>query len=319
MEKKKENTPERGKEEMAEGMDHTLKEFVAKREDIEKEYNLILTQLNELLIHYKAVADERRVVAKREETEKEYTHILTQLNELLIHYKAVADERRMGNPLMELQEFFQELTRKRESSPPPTPPIVEPEGIKAPPPFTPPPLPWLKRVVRDVLRRIAWFFIRWHYRELQAHISCVAQKIQQQVEFQSQKLQRVEELSSLQYAAQKLEVRLMSDIVKVTQQTADTQRDYDEYLIDLFKRLFPLIDTQRDYDEYLINIFKKLLPLIDTKDSETTYLVTRLPIERVDVVLEEFSKKQEHLHQIVIKQREELDRLLLSLGDEKTK
>ncbi len=270
MEKKKESTPKRGKEEMVEGMDRTLKELVA----------------------------------KREETEKEYNHILTQLYKLLTHYKAVADERRMGNPLKELQKFIKKVTRKRES--PPSPPVGATEGIKeTPPPFTLPSLPLLKRVVRDVLRRIAWFFIRWHYRELKAHISCVAQGIQQQVEFQSRRLdflsrqlQHCENFSSLQHDVQKLEVRLLSDIVKVTQQIAD---------------------TQRDYDEYLINIFKKLIPLVDTKNTETTYLATRLPIERVDIVLEEFSKKQEHFHQLVIKQREELDRLLLSPGDDETK
>lgn len=239
----------------------------------------------------------KQIVAKREEIENEYNHILAQLNKLLTHYKAVADERRMGNPLKDLQQFFKEVARKKES-PPPTSRGKETEGIKAPPPFALPPLPWPKRVVRDAMRRIAWFFIRWHYRELKAHISNVAQDIQQQLEFQSKRLQRWEELSSLQYEAQKLEVGLLSDIVKVTQQIAD---------------------TQKDYDEYLINLFKKLLPLVDTKDTETTYLVTKLPIERVDVILEEFGKKQEHIHQLIIQQREKLNSLLLSLGDEKTK
>ena len=270
MEKKKEETPERKKEEMAEGMDRTLKDLITKREKIEKEYD----------------------------------HILTQLNKLLTHYKAVADERRMGHPLKELQKFLKEVTKKRES-PPPTPPAEEPEGIKAPPPFTLPPLPWLKRMVRDVLRRIAWLFIRWHYWELKAHISSVAWEIQQQLEIQSQRLefqfqrlQHWEELSSLHYDVQKLEVKLFSDMVKVTQQIAD---------------------TQRDYNEYMINLFLKLVTLVNTKDTETTYLVTKLPIERVDIILEEFSKKQEHLHQLIIKQSEELNRLLHSLGNEETK
>ncbi len=240
----------------------------------------------------------KEMVDKREKIEMEYSHIMTQLNKLLIHYKAVTDERRMGYPLKDLQGFFKRVMEERESLTV-TPQLEEIERKKPPP--TPPavtPLPLLKRVVRNVLRKIAWVFIRWHYGELRAHISSVAQDIQQHMELQSQRLQRWEELSSLQYEAQKLEVKLLSDIVKVTQQIAD---------------------TQRDYDEYLINLFKKLPPLVDIKDTETTYLVTKGSVAKVDIRLEEFAKKQEHLHQLITKQRKELDRIILSIGNEETR
>ena len=261
MKKQKEGTP--GREKIAEAMDRTLEEMVLKRKEIEMEYS----------------------------------HIMTQLNKLLTHYKAVADERRMGNPLKDLQGFFKKVMEKKESI---TLALqaeeAERKEIPTPPAVTPLSLP--KRVVRNVLRQIAWVFIRWHYGELKAHISNVAQDIQQHMELQSLRLQRWEELSSLQYEAQRLEVSLLSYIVKVTQQIADTQRDYDEYLIDLLK---------------------KLTPLVDIRDTETTYMLTKGSMEKLDIILEEFAKKQEHLHLLIIKQRKELDRILISIGNEETK
>ena len=91
---------------------------------------------------------------------------------------------------------------------------------------------------------------------------------------------------------------MLSYIVKVTQQIAD---------------------TQRDYDEYLINLFNKLTPLVDIKDTEATYLITKGSMEKLDIILNVFAKKQEHLHLLIIKQRRELDRILLSVGNEETK
>ncbi len=261
MKKQKEGTPER--EKIAQATDRTLEEMVLKRREIEMEYS----------------------------------HIMTQLNKLLTHYKAVADERRMGNPLRDLQGFFKKVMEKKESITL-APQTVETERKETLAPSAVTPLPLLKRVVRNVLRQIAWVFIRWHYGELKAHISSVAQDIQQHMKLQSLRLQRWEELSSLQYEAQRLEVNLMSYIVKVTQQIADTQRDYDEYLIDLLK---------------------KLTPLVDIKETETTYMVTKGSMEKLDIILEEFAKKQEYLHQLIIKQRKKLDKFLLSLGNEQTK
>ena len=261
MKKQKEGTPKRGK--IAEAMNRTLEEMVIKREEIEMEYS----------------------------------RIMTQLNKLLTHYKAVADERRMGLPLRSLQGFFKRVMEKRESLTL-TPQTEEIERKETATPYAVTPLPLLKRVVRNVLRRIAWVFIRWHYGELKAHISSVAHDIQQHMELQSHRLQHWEELSSLQYETQKLEVNLLSYIVKVTQQIAD---------------------TQRDYDEYLINLFNKLTPLVDIKDTEATYLITKGSMEKLDIILNVFAKKQEHLHLLIIKQRRELDRILLSVGNEETK
>lgn len=79
---------------------------------------------------------------------------------------------------------------------------------------------------------------------------------------------------------------------------------------EVYRQLF---EIQRAYNHQLMLFFQKIIPLINAKDVEVIRLLTYLPLKRMDLIFEEFDKKQEFLQQNLQKQQEELIKILNAL------
>jgi hypothetical protein len=79
---------------------------------------------------------------------------------------------------------------------------------------------------------------------------------------------------------------------------------------EIYRQLF---EIQRTYNHQLMLFFQKIIPLINAKDVEVIRLLTYLPLKRMDIIFEEFDKKQEFLQQSLKQQQEELNNILNTL------
>jgi len=226
---------------------------------------------------------------QREEVEKNFNQDLTVLNRLLESFYAYCkweksvlrrDERAdLSWDAKALQELNRNVNQRIEENRQLFP-IEETGRISR--------LPVIRKF-KAAISRILWFFIK-------PKLAAVTTK---QMGFNSDVVNQLnrtnEQIDSFLHQLRQFHDRLLAFIKRNNE---------------LYRQLF---EIQRTYNHQLILFFKRIIPLINAKDVEVIRLLTYLPLKRMDLIFEEFDKKQEFLHQSLTQHQEELKKILKTL------
>ena len=227
---------------------------------------------------------------QRDEIEKSFNQDLTSLNRLLESFYAYckweesilkkeerADLRWESQALQELNSQINQLIEENQKLLP-----TEERGRISRLP--------LIRQLKAMLGRLLWYFIKPR----------LAIVIAKQMGFNSQVVHQLNRINE-QTDAFLHQLRLFHDKL-----LAFIKKNNE-----LYRQLF---EIQRTYNHQLVVFVQKIIPLINAKDVEVIRLLTYLPLKRMDLIFEEFDKKQEFLHQRLRQQQEELSKILETLS-----
>jgi len=226
---------------------------------------------------------------QREEVEKSFNEDLTVLNRLLESFYAYCKweksvlKREERADLSWDAQALQELNRHVNQ-------LIEENRQLLPPEDTGriSRLP-LIRQLKAAIGRFLWFFIK-------PRLAAVTTK---QMGFNSDAVNQLnrtnEQIDKFLHQLRQFHDRLLAFIKKNNE---------------IYRQLF---EIQRTFNHQLILFFKRIIPIINAKDVEVIRLLTYLPLKRMDLIFEEFDKKQEFLHQSLRKHQEELMKILKTI------
>jgi hypothetical protein len=226
---------------------------------------------------------------QREEIEKNFNKDLTVLNRLLESFYAYckweksvlkreerADLKWDASALNELNKKIEKLIEENNQ----LLPTEETGRISRLPLF---------RQLKAVIGRAIWFFLKPR----------IATPISKQMGFNSDVVNQLnrsnEQVDYFLHQLRQFHDKLLAFIKKNNE---------------IYRQLF---EIQRTYNHQLMLFFQKIIPLINAKDVEVIRLLTYLPLKRMDIIFEEFDKKQEFLQQSLKQQQEELNNILNTL------